>query len=240
MSAMRRAFGIAGLEAPPRERLDHMIAEAMKEPVLNARADRLARLLWTDPHAMWEAFAAEREAVMLRIIRDETARREAAAKQVGGGPTIAAREGHPQGAPSDTLPEVGGGHGSTAREGHGTDAPSDTTAAVALAAATLGKLGVEKQRQQRAARPAASVHLLARAHAENWQASILGKVKIDGRALGAVTAGEARSWARKAGREARFVTLLTENMPHDMVVARVGVAEAEKMWKRAGEVSHAA
>lgn len=57
---------------------------------------------------------------------------------------------------------------------------------------------------------------------------------IDGRPLAALSVGAARGWALGRGREARWILLMTANMPADFIVGKqVSAEEAETYWRRA-------
>lgn len=61
--------------------------------------------------------------------------------------------------------------------------------------------------------------------------SLLDTTMVDGRPVGDLTAGEARTWARKAGYTARFVEMLAQNVPDELVIRKCRTADdAQAIW----------
>lgn len=69
--------------------------------------------------------------------------------------------------------------------------------------------------------------------------SLLDTFLINGRALGDVSATEARAWGGARRREARFVEILTHGIPDDRPLRTyIKPAEADAAFKRAGEMGN--
>lgn len=66
--------------------------------------------------------------------------------------------------------------------------------------------------------------------------SILDSFMIEGRPIGNVTAGEARTWLRGAGRAHRFVEVLITGVPDDMPIRKARThEEAAEIWDAAAK-----
>jgi len=86
-------------------------------------------------------------------------------------------------------------------------------------------------------RPAAPSTAGMAAAANVVRLSLLDTIDIEGTPVGQCTAGFARSWARKTGRHARWVMLLTSNLPPDDKISRwVTPQDAAELWRRTLEV----
>lgn len=92
-------------------------------------------------------------------------------------------------------------------------------------------------------RPTLAAAMLARTAAGREAQAAVGEVlrrsrlemfRIDGRPLADLSVGAARGWALGRGREARWILLMTANMPPDFIVGRhVTADEADMFWRRA-------
>jgi hypothetical protein len=66
--------------------------------------------------------------------------------------------------------------------------------------------------------------------------SLLESFTISGRPIGDFSAGEAKSWANRAGLHVRFVTMLTAGLPEgDQIRKWIKPDEADAIWRRAAE-----
>lgn len=64
--------------------------------------------------------------------------------------------------------------------------------------------------------------------------SMLDLLRVNGRAIGDVTAREARAWAASRRRDARFVELLTSNLPEDRPIREFRTGkDADALYARA-------
>lgn len=70
------------------------------------------------------------------------------------------------------------------------------------------------------------------------QASLLDSFKVNGQSIGDVTAREATAWAGSRERDARFVRMLTENLPQDEKIRKYRTAdEAAALYAKAEKVA---
>jgi hypothetical protein len=91
--------------------------------------------------------------------------------------------------------------------------------------------------------PSLAASLLAKANARREAQRHVGEVlrvsrldtfRINNRPLAELSVGAARGWALGRGREARWILLMTANMPTDFIVGKqVTPDEAEEYWRRA-------
>ncbi len=70
------------------------------------------------------------------------------------------------------------------------------------------------------------------------QASLLDSFKVNGQSIGDVTAREAMAWAGSRERDARFVRMLTENLPQDQPIRKFRTPEeAASIYSKAEKVA---
>lgn len=96
------------------------------------------------------------------------------------------------------------------------------------------------ERHDQAARPARKSSAGIAAIAAVAQASLLDTFRINGRPIGDLTAIEATQWAAARERDARFVRMLTANLPADAPIRKFRTADdAAAIFAQAEEAEHA-
>lgn len=104
-----------------------------------------------------------------------------------------------------------------------------------------GAVRVECEHQPQPDRPAVPRRTLAgvAAAAETVRRSILQTFLVNGQPIGSATVSEARAWARSRQRDAKFVELLTANLPDAAVIGeRRSAEDADALYQQA-ESEHA-
>ena len=71
--------------------------------------------------------------------------------------------------------------------------------------------------------------------AQSW----LDKFQINGQPIGKITVGAARKWSAAQGVGMRFVMLLTEGLPDNVLCSVKTAEEAEQCWRLASEAANA-
>ena len=237
----------------PSRRLRMLALDVMRrhgEDMPTAR-DALLSAVQSDAQLLWEMLGKHRDWIAVELLN---AIRREASEGAGGSMPETAGEGMP---PRTQSAGNGGASGprGDANNGQRVDARSDTSEGAGAICCVPETAGVDVPPP-----PSGASVIPVRAH---WRglpervtaarhtggmaavgavaaASLLDTFRVNGQAIGDLTAREAVQWAGSRERDARFVRLLVENLPPDLPIRRFRTAdEAAELYARARDEQNA-
>ena len=242
MSALAEAFRAAGYQEP-RVRLEHLAGEiVVMTPAQRAgynginwtaEQDRLQRRIMQVAREAIQAnpknWDGAKDAFYAKVRKDADLLWELLAPYRAQAAqfwlTQAASEIHAQNRMMADLPKSGGGQ--CADGNRASNAPADETG------------GQAHGGNQSACAPRPSAAAGAAAIANVTRLSLLDTFKVNGQPIGDVTPVEANRWASSRERDARFVRMLTQNLPPDQPIKKYRTPDDAQALYAQAETGHA-
>lgn len=245
-------MSVAALVSPP-ERLRMLALDVMRQHGKNmpTARDTLLFAVQGDAQLLWEMLGKHRNWIATELLN--AVRREASEgagncmPETAGGRMPPRTQSAGNGGASGQKWDASNGHRTVARsdmsEGAGVGMVVPETADATLPPPPSGASVVpvrahwrglpERATAARHTGGMAAVGVVA-------AASLLDTFRVNGQAIGDLTAREAVQWAGSRERDARFVRLLVENLPPDLPIRRFRTAdEAAELYARAQDEQNA-